>query len=112
MPIGIHNTAHRRPARIYLKEWVEYRGLTYEQLAGRLETSKSVISKLANHRQRYNQDWLERIAWALDCEVAQLYRPPTAPTADELLAQMSPDDRERAIRILETFPSAKTGTDG
>lgn len=112
MPTQIHNTAHRRPAKIYLKEWIEYRGLTAERLADRLETSKSVISKLVNGRQRYNQDWLERIAWALNCDVAQLYRPPTAPTADELLSRMAPDDRERALRIISTLAEGKTGTDG
>lgn len=111
MPTRIHNSANRRPSRIYLKEWVEYRGLNYERLADRIETSKSVVSKIATGKQRYNQDWLEKFAWALDCEVAQLYRPPTAPTADELLARMAPDDRERALRILDTFPNSKTGTD-
>lgn len=111
MPTQIRNTSQRRPSRLYLKEWIKHRGLNYERLADRIDTSKSVISKLANQQQRYNQDWLEKIAWALDCEVAQLYRPPNAPTADELLKQMTPDDRERALRIISTLSEPKTGTD-
>jgi len=111
MPTKIHHR-NRRPARLFLREWLDYRGLTAEQLAGRLDTSKSVISKLMNGRQRYNQDWLEAIAFALDCEVDQLFRPPTAPTADELLAQMDPRARETAMKVLLDLSSLKTGTDG
>lgn len=111
MPIKIHDKG-RRPAHVYLKEWLEYRHLTAEQLSHRLEVSKSVISKLMNGKQRYNQDWLEMIAYALSCEVPDLYRLPTAPTANELLAQMSPQMREAALNVLIEFAKAKTGTDG
>lgn len=110
MPTKIHHK-NRRPARIFLREWMEFRQITAEQLAGRLETSKSVISKLVNGRQRYNQDWLEAIAYALDCDVAQLYRPPDAPTADELLSQMSPEARETAMNVLIDLSKFRTGTD-
>lgn len=72
-------SGNRRPARIYLREWLTHRGLTAEQLADRVDTSKSVISKLETGSQRYNQDWLERIAFALDCDVPDLYRPPRLP---------------------------------
>ncbi len=110
MPTPIRHK-QRRPARVYLREWMEYRGLNAEQLAGRLETSKSVISKLVNGRQRYNQDWLEAIAYALDCEVSDLYRPPDAPTADELLAGMSPEARDTAMNVLRDLSKFRTGTD-
>ena len=88
MPI-LRQNKPRRPAHIYLKEWLEFRGLNAEQLAGRLDTSKSVVSKLINGHQRYNQDWLEEIAYALDCEVQELYRPP-----------VSSEVREAAINVL------------
>lgn len=110
MPVQRIRHKLRRPAHVYLKEWLEYRGISAEQLAGRIETSKSVISKLMNGHQRYNQDWLEAIAYALDCEVAELYRPPTAPTANELLSQMSPETRETALNILRDLSNLKTGT--
>lgn len=109
MPVQIRHK-QRRPARVFLKEWLDYRGLTAEQLAGRLDTSKSVVSKLMNGRQRYNQDWLEAIAYALDCEVPELYRPPNAPTANELLAQMSPEARETAMGVLYNLSKLRTGT--
>lgn len=111
MPTKIHDKG-RRPAKIYLREWLDYKHLTAEQLAGRLETSKSVLSKLMNGQQRYNQDWLERIAYALDCEVPELYRHPAAPTANELLARMEPEVRKTAMNVLVDLAKYRTGTDG
>lgn len=110
--VKIHHK-NRRPAHVYLREWLKWRGLTAEQLAGRLETSKSVISKLINGQQRYNQDWLEAIAYALDCDVRELYRLPDAPTANELLDKMDPAARETAMRVLvDLAQMRKTGTNG
>ncbi|TIV83835.1 MAG: helix-turn-helix transcriptional regulator [Mesorhizobium sp.] len=98
----------RRPLRVYLREWLEHEGVTAEQLAGRMETSKSVVSKLMNGRQRYNQDWLERIAYALNREdVQELLRPPLAPTANELLSRMPPETRETAINVLIDLAGAR-----
>lgn len=108
---AIHNKG-RRPAQVYLREWLEYRGITAEQLAGRLEVNKGQISKLMTGKQRYNQDWLEHIAYALNCDVPDLYRLPMAPTANELLARMTPDLRATAINVLIDLASARNGTSG
>lgn len=110
MPARINNTTPRRPSKVYLKEWLEYRGMSAEHLAGKINASKSVISKLANGRQRYNRDWLEKIAWGLDCEVAHLFRPPESSVADDLLAKMTPETRETAIRVLSDLAELKTGS--
>lgn len=109
MPTAIHNK-NRKPAKLFLREWLDYRNLTAEQLAGRMETSKSVISKLMTGKQRYNQDWLERIAYALNCEVHQLFRPPEAPTAQELLAMMPPETRQAAMNVLIDLSKIRTGS--
>lgn len=109
MVTSIHDKL-RKPSKIYLKEWLDYRHLTAERLADRLDVNKGQISKLMSGKQRYNQDWLERIAFALNCEVQELYREPTAPTAAELLARMPPEVRERAMRVLIDFAELKTGT--
>lgn len=111
MPTKIHDKG-RRPAHIYLREWLDYRGLTAERLADRLEVSKGAVSKLMTGRQRYNQDWLERIAYALDCEVQALYRPPEAPTANELLASMPPDVRQTAMNVLVDLVKYRLGKTG
>lgn len=111
MVIKIHDKG-RRPAKVFLKEWLEYRGLTAERLADRLDVSKGQISKLMNGKQRYNQDWLEMIAFALDCEVPELYRSPQAPTANELLSKMTPEAKETALKVLIDLANYRTGTGG
>lgn len=98
----------RRPSRIYVKEWLDYRNTTAAHLADQLEVNAGQISKLMNGRQRYNQDWLERIAYALECDVQDLYRPPSDPKANELLAKMEPEVRERAMRLLLDLSTLKT----
>lgn len=106
MPTKIHDKG-RRPARVYLREWRDAKGLSQDQLAERLETSKSVISKLETGKQRYNQDWLEAYAFALDVDVSAFFRHPDAPTPQELLASMTPDRQRTALQLLETL--AKSG---
>lgn len=110
MPTRIH-TQNRRPARVYLREWLDYRNLTAEQLAGRIDTSKSVVSKLETGKQRYNQDWLERIAYALNCEVPDLYRDPNRMTAEDLLRSASPDQYQEVVNFTK-YVLGKTGTGG
>ena len=107
MPV-LSGPKSKRPSRVFLKEWREAKHLSQDQLAGRMDTSKSVVSKLENGRQRYSQDWLEAYAFALGVEVPQLFRHPEAPTPDELLARMTPDQQKQAVAVLETL--LKTGT--
>lgn len=116
MPANVPTT-NRRPAPLYLREWVEFRRLTGEQLAARIGTTKSVISKLANGRQRYNQDWLEIIAFHLDCDVPDLFRHPESPSCEDLLRRMGPQQRRLAMRAVEDIsrwsePSADGAGDG
>jgi transcriptional regulator with XRE-family HTH domain len=102
MPTKIHDKG-RRPSHVYLREWRDAMGLNQDQLAERLETSKSVISKLETGKQRYNQDWLEAYAFALGVDVQMLFRHPDAPTPDELLKMMTPEKRKTALQLLETL---------
>lgn len=72
--------AIRERQRWFLREWRTFRQLTQQQLADRLETTKSVISALENGKQRWNQDILELAAEALNCDpVDIIVRDPTAP---------------------------------
>lgn len=107
MPVKLKDTGDRRASHLHLQSWLRKRSMTAEELAARLDTSKSVISKLLNGRQRYNQDWLERIAFVLDCEVAALLRDADKPSANELLDNMSDVDRDRSINILKAMVAPK-----
>lgn len=98
--------------RIFLKEWREYRNLTQEQLAERMDISRVMISKIERGLNPYNQAFLENAAHALMCEPADLLvRDPSQPDAIwSIWSQIKPQDRPRAIAILKTFADDKTGT--
>lgn len=100
-------------SRWYLREWRKHFGLTQQQLADRMETSKSVISEWETGKKRWNQDMLEALADALGCEPADLImRDPTAPASIWSIWDRVPEaKRADAIRVLEAFtdPPRKTG---
>jgi transcriptional regulator with XRE-family HTH domain len=101
-----------RPRKTFFREWREHRGLTQEQLAARLDTNKSAISKIENGQSAYNQSSLEAIAAALMCEPADLIsRPPNVPgrgdSVDELLSSADSDTRKRVVEVVKTL--LKTG---
>jgi len=95
----------RRKAHFYLREWREYRHLTQDHLAERMEMSKSQISRVENIRREYTQRFLEAAAYALDCDVPDLFRHPSARSLDGLLQTAAPDVKA----LLETL--LKTGSD-
>jgi transcriptional regulator with XRE-family HTH domain len=98
-----------RPRRTFFREWRDYRGLTQEQLAERLGTTKGAVSKIENGTSRYNQSSLEAWAEALSCEPADLIsRPPPSrdaqsrPSIEDLLKDASPALKNAVITILKT----------
>jgi transcriptional regulator with XRE-family HTH domain len=70
MPARIGNPARRR--RHFIKAWREYRGLTQQELADRLDTTKTSISRIEDLKQGYTQDFLEVCADALGVHVGDL----------------------------------------
>jgi transcriptional regulator with XRE-family HTH domain len=66
----------RRPKptrhRTYLREWREFRNLTQQQAAERLEIEQSTLSRLERGESPYSQDFLERAAHVYMCEPADL----------------------------------------
>jgi len=103
MSTNRNHAPERHPSRLYLHEWLRKKQLTAEGLAERLNTSKSVISKLANGRQQYTQEWLERISFALNCEPTALLRDPDCESADEILNRLPKEARERALKVLKAL---------
>jgi transcriptional regulator with XRE-family HTH domain len=64
-----------------IRQWREYRGLTQDALAERLDTSKASISRIEAGEQAYTQDFLEACADALRTDPASLIM--RDPTDDE-----------------------------
>lgn len=116
--------AYRKASGWYLAAWRDYRGLTLEELAGEVGTSKGVVSDLETGAlrnngalaQRFNRDDVEKYARALGTTGGFLLdRNPYA--ADPELEDLSGkfrnlDDRGRrlAADMLESL--LKSGTRG
>jgi transcriptional regulator with XRE-family HTH domain len=73
---ALSQSANMTDAGWYLKEWRERSGLTMEGLAERAQTSPGQVSDLEKGKRRFNRDWLEKFAGALDINPADLFRNP------------------------------------
>lgn len=105
--------AIRARQKWFLREWRKHRGLTQEQLAERVGWNKGDVSNLERGARRYNQDALEALAEALDCEPCDLImRDPTQPGAVWNVWEAIPEaKRDDALRILEALANASALAD-
>src|SRR5215831_965649 len=74
-PDSCHNilmSKARRFRRTFIREWRKHRGLTLEQVAGRLDMTPGHISMLERGQRGYTQETLEAVAAALQTDVASL----------------------------------------
>lgn len=106
---------HAKPPRFrrtFIAQWRDFRNLTQEQLADRLDMTQSHLSMLENGKRGYTQETLEAIAHALQTDVASLLM--RDPTADEAIwsiwDQAKPGERQMIVEIAKTV--TKTGTGG
>lgn len=101
---------------LYIAEWMAYRGLTDERLAGRLGVARETVTRYRNQQHRLNPAKIAAIAAALDIKPAQLWEPPPPegrvprPSLDAMF-EGAPD---AAIEKLAEFGAIllKTGTGG
>ncbi|HEU4986895.1 MAG TPA: helix-turn-helix transcriptional regulator [Rhizobiaceae bacterium] len=100
------------PRRHFIRQWREYRGLTQEQLAERIDVTAGTISQLENGRISYTQPTLEAIAEALQTTPGDILN--VDPTREgaiwSIWETLATADREQVIKIVRTFQ--KTGTEG
>lgn len=62
--------------RVYLREWRQTKGMTQPELAARIGTVKSEISRLENGSRRLTTEWMSRIAGALGISLTDLFKAP------------------------------------
>jgi transcriptional regulator with XRE-family HTH domain len=95
--------------RTFIREWRKYRGLTIEQLAGRVDVQPSALSYLERGQSGYTQGTLESIAHALSTtpEALLTVDPNKEGEVVDLLRLIDDRNRAQAIRVLR----ALTGTD-
>lgn len=97
--------------KTFIKQWREYRNLTQDALAERLETSKASISRIEAGEQAYTQDFLEACAEALRTDPASLLmRDPTdAEAVWSLWDRAKSADRQKIEKLVRS-ELTKTGT--
>ncbi len=102
---------HKR-RRIYFREWREYRGLTQQQVADRIGTTKTRVSMKENQVEPYDQDYLEALADALLTDPASLLmrNPKDGEGLWSIWEQAKPGERDLIERIVRSIPTTKTGT--
>ena len=94
----------------FIRQWRKYRGLTLERLADRAGMTAGNLSQIEKGNQGYTQNALERLADALQTDVASLLM--RDPTDSEALWSIwdhaKPGERKMIIDIAKTV--TKTGT--
>ena len=94
----------------YIAQWREFRGLTQDQLASRIEMTQSNLSMLENGKRAYTQQTLEVIADALNTDVASLImrNPKDGDAIWSIWDNAKPGERKLIVDIAKTV--VKTGT--
>ena len=70
---------------------MEHRGINDEMLANRLDRARETINRWRNYPSRLDPDKLTEIAYALDCEPADLFRSPDRPDLNAIM-EGAPDE--------------------
>ena len=105
-------TRIRRGARphLYVKEWREERGLSLEDLGGRIRlqdkdgekvgVERNTVWRWENEPHRLNPEKMAAIADALDLEPEELWRPPGRRSLDAIASGASDDVQDTLVDIV------------
>lgn len=98
------------PVRHYLKQWRRHRGLTQDQLAGRIEVSRGLIAQYESGATKIPEDMLYALADALLCQPWDLLRVNPEKEGDlvditDELRGLSPSDRSEALGYIRGLKS-------
>jgi len=110
MPGKVPYKNPQRRRRVFFREWRKHRGLTQDQVAERVGTTKTRVSLKESGKEPWDQDYLNALAHALQCEpVDLLIRDPTDPEGIwSVWDQAKPGERKMIVDIAKTV--VKTGT--
>ena len=101
-----------RPA-YFFRAWREYRNLTQEQVAERVNMSTSSVSQIESGGQGFTDSTLIAFAEALQCEPADLLSrdPRIESQVIDMMSLIKRKDPQTVMAILSGLPD-KTGTQG
>lgn len=91
----------KKPLRHFMAEWRDYRGLTQQQLADRLEVDKGTISRWENDARGISLNVLAAVCEALDIQPMMIYRRPDTQSPEELLASAPEPVRREAYEYID-----------
>lgn len=95
----------------HLRAWREFRQMSQDDLANRLDTTKGVISLLENGHRPLSDKWLHRLAEVLETRPGHILDIDPHEMDNDIVdiwTRLSQRDRLQAASILRTF--IKTGT--
>lgn len=90
----------RRKAHLYVKEWMDHRNLSDEQVANRLGMARETIWRWRKEQHRLNPEKLAALAGALDMEPQEFYRPPSQPSLDAMVSGETVEIQQMAADIV------------
>jgi len=104
---GMTNKSRHRPT--FIRQWRQHKGLSLDQLADRVPMDKSNLSKVERGILPYNQEMLERIAYALMTDPASLLmRDPSDKSAMwSIWDQASPGERAQIESVANALISTR-----
>jgi transcriptional regulator with XRE-family HTH domain len=99
---------HRSRTQTFIRAWREYRDLSQEQMASRLDISRTNYSRIENGKVPYNQDFLEMAAVALNCTVSDLlernpYIEDQIAELNRLMTRASSKDQSPILAVIKTL---------
>lgn len=97
----------RHRPKWFIQKWRKRKGLTQEELADRIETTKSVISEIESGDKRLHDDHVGPIAFALGVEVSDLLYDPDMPTPTEIFRMATPDQQREILEFAKFVMSRK-----
>ncbi len=86
-----------KPPRLFLKEHREAKGVSAEQMGGRINIERESVYRLERKPERVT--WERQCQWAdaLGISPLDLHRPPGAPSLDAMVAP-APEDLQKTVR--------------
>ena len=109
MPPVIKTERSRAPT--FMRQWRKFKKMTLEQVAERVEVDTSTVGRIERGEIPYNQDFLERVAFAYGCEVTDLLsvdplRPDPPKLVYERLKAAPKELQDRAWAVVEALLKA------
>ena len=91
----------------FIKSWRKHRGMTQVELAEKAGVSRTYLTMIERGTTRYNQDFLEAVADALDATPADLIAgdPDKGESIDRLLraVELTDSERARVVRVVKAL---------